>query len=109
MKHMTLSCQNTAVYTHSFYFLILSQFYLTTVLLLFHSILSCASCILLSSRTVTFFKKEAFVTDTALPWLLVSLDYSPCAGQIYISVHSSIALRKSIFFTPIFYHAYVPL
>src|SRR5947207_3388028 len=39
-------------------FLILSQFYLTTVLLLFHSILSCASCILLSSRMATFFKKK---------------------------------------------------
>ena len=41
-----------------FIFLILLQFYLTTVLLLFHSILSCASCILLSLRTVTFFKKR---------------------------------------------------
>ena len=99
MKHMIFSCQNTAVYTHSFYFLILSQFYLTTVLLLFHSILSCASCILLSLRTATFFKKETFVMNTVLPWLLVSPDYSPCAGQIYISVCSSIALRKSIFFT----------
>ena len=39
-------------------FLILPQFYLTTVLLLFHSILSCASCILLSSRMATFFKKK---------------------------------------------------
>src|SRR5436190_18873717 len=47
-------------------FLILSQFYLITILLLFHSILSCASCILLSLRMVTFFKKEAFVTNTAL-------------------------------------------
>ena len=39
-------------------FLILLQFYLTTVLLLFHSILSCTSCILLSLRTVTFSKKR---------------------------------------------------
>ena len=39
-------------------FLILLQFYLITVLLLFHSILSCASCILLSSRTATFFKRD---------------------------------------------------
>ena len=90
-------------------FLILSQFYLTTVLLLFHSILSCASCILLSLRTVTFFKKKTFVTDTVLSWLLVSLDYSSCASQIYISVHSFIAVRKFIFFTLIFYHAYMSL
>src|SRR5438034_7042032 len=41
------------------------------------------------------FSKGAFVTDTALPRHLVSPDYSPCAGQIYISVRSSIALRKS--------------
>ena len=40
------------------------------------------------------FSKGAFVTDTVLPWHLVSPDYSPCAGQIYISVRSSIALRK---------------
>ena len=80
-------------------FLILPQFYLTTVLLRFHSSLSCASCILLSLRTTTFFKKETFVMNTALSWLLVSLDYSPCASQIYISAHSFIALRKFIFFT----------
>src|SRR6266487_4087989 len=75
-------------------FLILFQFYLTTVLLFFHSILSCASCILLSLRMMTFFKKEAFVMNTALPQLLVSSDYSSCASQIYISVHSFIALRN---------------
>ena len=39
-------------------FLILLQFYLTTILLLFHSILSCASCILLSLKMMTFFKKK---------------------------------------------------
>ena len=50
-----------------------------------------------------------YVMDMALSRLLVSPDYSPCAGQIYISVRSSIALRKSIFFTPIFYHAYMLL
>src|SRR5436190_24367953 len=83
-------------------FLILSQFYLITVLLLFHSILSCASCILLSLRMMMFFKKEIFVTDTALSQLLVSLNYSSCTDQIYISVHSFIALRKFIFFILIF-------
>ena len=76
-------------------FLILLQFYLITVLLLFHSISSCASCILLSLRTVTFFKKKTFVMNTALSQLLVSLNYSSCADQIYISVCSFIALRKS--------------
>ena len=120
MKHVTsqLSEHNCAVWYHSqsdiicslilftlihFIFLILSQFYLTTVLLLFHFILSCASCILLSLRTATFFKKEAFVMNTASSWLLVSLDYSLCAGQIYISVYSFIALRKFIFFTLLFW------
>src|SRR5947207_10650122 len=49
-----------------------------------------------------FSKKETFVTDTALSQLLVSLNYSLCASQIYISVHSFIALRKFIFFTLIF-------
>src|SRR5947207_12300391 len=106
---MIFSCQNTAVYTHSFYFLILFQFYLTTVLLLFHSILSCTSCILLSLRMTTFFKKETFVMNTALSQLLVSLNYSSCASQIYISVCSFIALRKFIFFTLIFYHVYMLL
>src|SRR5437667_6639068 len=98
MKHMIPSCQNAAIYTHSFYFLILLQFYLITVLLLFHSILSCASCILLSLRMATFFKKETFVTDTMLSQLLVSLNYSLCTDQIYISVCSFIALRKLFFF-----------
>src|SRR5947207_15260179 len=42
------------------------------------------------------FQKGAFVTNMMLPRHLVSPDYSPCAGQIYISVRSSIALRKSI-------------
>src|SRR6266513_2920503 len=69
-------------------FLILSQFYLTTVLLLFHSILSCTSCILLSLKMATFFKKKTFVTDTTLSQLLVNLNYSSCISQIYISVHS---------------------
>ena len=44
--------------TASLFFLILSWFYLITVLLLFHSILSCASCILLSLKTATFFKRN---------------------------------------------------
>ena len=104
------ACDSSAVRTqqstliHSI-FLILLQFYLTTVLLLFHSILSCASCILLSSRTATFFKKEAFVTNTELSWLLVSSDYSSCISQIYISVCNFIALRKS-FFLLLSYHVY---
>src|SRR5947207_1449399 len=42
---------------HSIFFILL-QFYLITILLLFYSILSCASCILLSSRMMTFFKKR---------------------------------------------------
>ena len=37
------------------------------------------------------------VTNTALSQLLVSLNYSLCADQIYISVHSFIAFRKSSF------------
>ena len=59
--------------------------------------------------TIDFLKHYNNVTDTGLSRPLVSPDYSPCAGQIYISARSSIALRKSIFFTPIFYRAYVPL
>src|SRR5205085_5515878 len=98
MKHVILQLSEHSN-LHSF---ILLQFYLITILLLFHSILSCVSCILLSSKTVTFFKKETFVTNTALSQLLVSSDYSSCTGQIYISVHSFIALRKFIFFTLIF-------
>src|SRR5438046_711402 len=80
--------------TASLFFLILFQFYLITVLLLFHSILSCASCILLSLRMMTFFKKKTFVTDIMSSQLLVSLNYSLCINQIYISVCSFIALRK---------------
>ena len=41
------------------------------------------------------FQKETFVINMMLSWHLVSLNYSLCAGQIYISVHSFIALRKS--------------
>ena len=48
------------------------------------------------------FSKETFVMNTALSQHLVSLDYSLCTSQIYISVHSFIALRKFIFFTLIF-------
>ena len=40
------------------------------------------------------FQKEAFVTDMMLSWHLVSLNYSSCISQIYISVCSFIALRK---------------
>src|SRR5947207_3373174 len=41
------------------------------------------------------FQKETFVTDMMSSQHLVSLDYSSCANQIYISIHSFIALRKS--------------
>src|SRR5438046_10102870 len=41
------------------------------------------------------FQKGAFVMDMMLLWHLVSSDYSLCVSQIYISVHSFIALRKS--------------
>src|SRR5436190_21907543 len=105
MKHMILQLSEYSS-LHSF---ILSQFYLITVLLLFYSILSCVSCILLSLRMMTFFKKKTFVTDTALSQLLVSLNYSLCISQIYISVHNFIAFRKLIFFTLIFYCVYVSL
>ena len=40
------------------------------------------------------FQKETFVTDMMLSWHLVSLNYSSCISQIYISIHSFIALRK---------------
>src|SRR6266487_3422921 len=54
------------------------------------------------TKSNDIFQKGAFVTDMMPPQHLVSPDYSPCASQIYISVHSFIALRKSIFFTLIF-------
>ena len=54
------------------------------------------------------FQKEAFVMNMMLSQHLVSPDYSSCASQIYILVHSFIALRKSIFFTLIFW-AYMSL
>ena len=41
------------------------------------------------------FQKETFVMNMMLSQHLVSSDYSLCASQIYISVHSFIALRKS--------------
>ena len=41
------------------------------------------------------FQKETFVTDMMLSWHLVSLNYSLCVNQIYISVCSFIILRKS--------------
>ena len=91
MKHV-ISQLSECSSLHSFISL---QFYLTTILLLFHSILSCASCILLSLKTATFFKKKIFVMNTALSQLLVSSNYSSCTDQIYISVYNFIALRKS--------------
>src|SRR5204862_1131835 len=42
------------------------------------------------------FSKKTFVTDTTLSQHLVSLNYSSCASQIYISVCSFIALKKFI-------------
>ena len=41
------------------------------------------------------FQKEAFVMNMMLSWHLISLNYSLCADQKYISIHSFIALRKS--------------
>src|SRR5438046_10195712 len=41
------------------------------------------------------FQKETFVTDIMLSQHLVSSNYSSCASQIYISVCSFIAFRKS--------------
>src|SRR5438034_421469 len=45
------------------------------------------------------FQKEAFVMNMMSLQHLVSLNYSLCTSQIYISVHSFIAFRKFIFFT----------
>ena len=41
------------------------------------------------------FQKETFVTNMMLSWHLVSLNYSSCISQIYISVCSFIALLKN--------------
>src|SRR5438034_9231843 len=41
------------------------------------------------------FQKETFVMNMMPPQHLVSLKYSLCVDQIYISVHNFIALRKS--------------
>src|SRR5436190_19217529 len=41
------------------------------------------------------FQKKTFVTNMMLSQHLVSLNYSSCVSQIYISVHNFIALRKS--------------
>ena len=54
------------------------------------------------------FQKEAFVMNMMSSQHLVSLNYSSCASQIYISVCSFIALRKFIFYSLIFW-VYVPL
>src|SRR5436190_13774003 len=41
------------------------------------------------------FQKKTFVTNMMLSQHLVSLNYSSCADQIYISVHNFITFKKS--------------
>ena len=57
----------TSLSSVNFSYLISILSHLSLILLHSHSIHSCASCILLSLRTVTFFSKETFVTDM-MPW-----------------------------------------
>ena len=100
MKHMTFQLSEHSS-LHSFILFFLS--YLNFILLqsycsfiLFFHALAAFYC---HWEQWHFSKKEAFVTNTVLSWLLVSSDYSSCASQIYISVCSFIALRKFILFT----------
>ena len=97
---------------HSFILFFLFNFnYASTSLYIFkleHALLILYFLYYIVTENDDIFQKEAFVMDMMLSWHLVSPDYSSCAGQIYISVHSFIALRKS-FFLLLLYWVYVSL
>src|SRR5947207_9635179 len=98
MKHMILQLPECSC-LHSFILFFLFNFNCAStslyILRLEHALLILYFLHYIVTESDDIFQKEAFVTDMMPPWHLVSPNYSPCAGQIYISVHSFIALRKS--------------
>src|SRR5204863_508123 len=102
MKHVTLQLsEHSCLHSFILFFLFNPNCAPTSlyILRLEHALLILYFLHYIVTEGNDIFQKGAFVTNTVLPWLLVSPDYSPCAGVIYISVRSFIALRNIIFLT----------
>src|SRR5438034_11515963 len=98
MKHMTCQLSKYS-YLYLFILFFLFNFNCTStsfyILKLEHAFLILYFLHYIVTENDDIFQKEAFVMNMMLSQHLVSSDYNSCADQIYISVCSFIALRKS--------------
>ena len=96
MKHMILQLSKHNC-LHSFILFSYSNCIFTSfyILRLEHTLLILYFLHYIIIKSDDIFQKKIFVMNIILSWHLISSDYSSCVNQIYISVHSFIALRKS--------------
>src|SRR5436190_22592563 len=93
MKHVTFQL---STFIHSiFLFNLNCAFTSLYILRLEHALLILYFLHYIVIKNNDIFQKEIFITNMMLSQHLVSSDYSSCISQIYISVCSFIALRKS--------------
>src|SRR6266513_2754030 len=98
MKHMILQLsEHSCLHSFILFFLFNLNCASTSlyILRLKHTLLILYFLYYIVTESDDIFQKEAFVMNMMLPQHLVSLNYSLCISQIYISVCSFIALRKS--------------